>query len=295
MRSQKLKNSSGHDLAVSKTPRAENPIAADKADNPAIALRNLDKRYSTNSGEVMAVSSVNLDVPTGSFVTLVGPSGCGKSTTLKMMAGLIMPSDGSILLYGEPVKEPSPHIGMMFQKSVLMPWRSVLDNVLLPIDVLTLKKKDYLDRAHELLQQVGLTGFADRFPRELSGGMQQRVAICRALIHDPPVLLLDEPFGALDSITREQLNDLLVELCTRTGKTTVLVTHNIDEAVYLADKVVVMSPRPGRIVKELDVELGRPRNYRTRGLPQFEEHSIEVREALGFVAGPPALDGTESS
>ena len=244
------------------------------------------KRYSSSRGDVDAVMATDLRVDEGAFVSLVGPSGCGKTTLLKMVAGLVVPTEGTIRVHGREVVKPGPHVGMMFQRSVLLPWRDVLSNVLLPVEIIGGKREQYRPRAFELLELVGLTGFEHHRPTELSGGMQQRVAICRALITDPSVLLMDEPFGALDSITREQLNDLLLTVCSSTNKTTILVTHDIDEAVYLSDQVAVISARPGRIIRTLDITIPRPRAYAHRSTPEFEQYATDVRQMLGMVSAP---------
>jgi NitT/TauT family transport system ATP-binding protein len=198
-----------------------------------------------------------------------------------MMIGLVPPSQGQILVDGVEVKGPTRNVGIMFQTSALLPWRTVLDNVLLPIDMVRKSKREYRPRADELLELVGLSGFRDARPSELSGGMQQRVAMCRALIDDPPVVLLDEPFGALDHITREQLNDELLRIWRQTKKTIVLVTHAIDEAVYLSDTVVVMTARPGRVAAEMRIPLARPRSNETRTDPEFERCAVAIRRLLG--------------
>jgi NitT/TauT family transport system ATP-binding protein len=247
-----------------------------------IYARDVHKEYESRRGKVSALEGVSLDVARGEFVTIVGPSGCGKSTLLKIVVGVVPTSGGEVWVEGEPVRGPRQDCGMMFQSPVLLPWRSVFDNVMLPIEVLRRNKREYSDRVHSLLKMVGLSGFEKYYPRELSGGMQQRVAMCRALIYDPPILLLDEPFGALDSITREQLNDDLLRIWEETGSTILLVTHNIDEAVYLSDKIAVMSARPGRIVRELKVDLPRPRNFATRRLAAFDDCAIEIRKLLGL-------------
>ncbi|MBO9520657.1 MAG: ABC transporter ATP-binding protein [Nocardioidaceae bacterium] len=247
-----------------------------------ISITGVAKRYATDRGEVVAVQDVDLEVRQGSFVALLGPSGCGKSTLLRMVAGLDAPSEGRILLDGQDVVAPTAMVGFMFQHSLLFPWRSVIENVLLPVDIARGKRAEHLDRAHALLASVGLEEFAHHRPNELSGGMQQRAALCRALIVDPPVLLLDEPFGALDSITREELNDLLLQICHESGKTTLLVTHDVEEAVYLADEVVVMSSRPGRISDVVGVELGYPRDTETRNLPEFRALATRLRKGLGI-------------
>lgn len=247
---------------------------------PMVAVRQVAKTYRARSGDVPAVAGVDLNVPAGTVTAIVGPSGCGKSTLLRMMAGLLPVDTGEIVIAGERVAGPNPKVGMMFQQSALLPWRNVLRNVLLPVDVLRLPKAEFEGRARRLLVEVGLAGFERRRPGELSGGMQQRVAICRALVHDPDLLLLDEPFGALDSITREQLNDLLLDVCKTDNKTTVLVTHDIEEAVYLADQVVVMSSRPGRIVERVSLDLSHPRDWKVRSSAEFEHATQQVRQAL---------------
>lgn len=247
---------------------------------PTVTVRQVTKTYRARGGDVPAVAGVDLNVSAGAVTAIVGPSGCGKSTLLRMMAGLLPVDTGEIVIAGERVVGPSPKVGMMFQQSALLPWRNVLRNVLLPVDVLRLPKAEFEDRARRLLVEVGLEGFERRRPGELSGGMQQRVAICRALVHNPDVLLLDEPFGALDSITREQLNDLLLEVCKTDNKTTVLVTHDIEEAVYLADQIVVMSSRPGRIVERVALDLSYPRDWKVRSSAEFEHAAQRVRQAL---------------
>jgi NitT/TauT family transport system ATP-binding protein len=247
-----------------------------------IYVQDVHKEYESRRGKVSAIESVSLEVARGEFVTIVGPSGCGKSTLLKIVLGVVPATGGEVWVEGEPVRGPRQDCGMMFQSPVLLPWRSVFDNVMLPIEVLRRNKREYSDRARSLLKMVGLSGFEKYYPRELSGGMQQRVAMCRALIYDPPILLLDEPFGALDSITREQLNDDLLRIWEETGSTILSVTHNIDEAVYLSDKIVVMSARPGRIVRELKVDLPRPRDFATRRLAAFDDYAIEIRKLLGL-------------
>ena len=266
--------------SVSQEPQ---PSAAAQ-DNPTIVLTDVEKVYRGRRGRTHALARTSLTIDKGTFVSLVGPSGCGKSTLLNIIAGLLKVSSGEVVLDQQKVVRPSQHVGMMFQQSVLLPWRTVIGNILLPTQIQKLDRSRYVDRARTLLEQVRLGGFERHYPRELSGGMQQRVAICRALITDPSVLLLDEPFGALDSITREGLNDLLSEICAETHKTTVLVTHDIDEAVYLADRVLVMSPRPGRVVKDMKIDLPRPRVPGIRRLTEFADYTAEAREVLGMVS-----------
>ncbi len=225
-----------------------------------IEIHDLDKVYRPRkSAPVIALQGIGFTVRQGEFVSLVGPSGCGKTTMLKILAGLIPKTSGTARLAGEEIEGSRRDIGMVFQAATLLPWRTILENVMLPIDVQRLDKKRYRARAMELLEMVGLEGFEDRHPRELSGGMQQRAGICRALVHDPDVLLMDEPFGALDAMTREYMNLELLRIWRESGKTIVLVTHSIPEAVFLSDRVVVMSPRPGRMVELVDIDLERPR------------------------------------
>ena len=225
-----------------------------------IEVRELGKIYRPRrSTPVVALEDINFNVRQGEFISLVGPSGCGKTTLLKLLAGLIVRTSGSARLAGEEIQGSRRDIGMVFQAATLLPWRTILENVMLPVEVQKLDRKVYRQRARELLSMVGLDGFEDRHPKELSGGMQQRAGICRALVHDPDVLLMDEPFGALDAMTREYMNLELLRIWRESGKTVVLVTHSIPEAVFLSDRVVVMSPRPGRIVELVDIELERPR------------------------------------
>jgi NitT/TauT family transport system ATP-binding protein len=211
------------------------------------------------SAPVEALRGMSITINQGEFVALVGPSGCGKSTALSLLAGLATPTSGSVEVSGSPLSGPNVATGVVFQRDLLLPWRTVLNNVLLQFDMRGRRPANAVDRAMELLTMVGIERFAHKYPRELSGGMRQRAAICRALVHDPPALLMDEPFGALDAITREQLVIDLGQIVTQTNKTVVFVTHDIDEAVVLADRVVVMAARPGRIVEEIAIAKARPR------------------------------------
>ena len=217
----------------------------------AIAIRELTKQYASRAGAVTALDRISFAVGEGEFVAVVGPSGCGKSTLLKILAGLLPTSSGEARLRGTPIAGPRRDIGVVFQSPVLFPWRSVLDNVLLPVDVQGLGRERYAKVAMDLLALVGLTGFEHRYPWELSGGMQQRVAITRALVHDPAMLLMDEPFGALDAMTREQMNLELQRIWLEKQKTVLFITHSIPEAVFLGDRVLVMTPRPGRILEDV--------------------------------------------
>jgi NitT/TauT family transport system ATP-binding protein len=223
---------------------------------------------------------VDLTIKTNEFVTLVGPSGCGKSTLLKIINALTKPSRGAVLFNGRPHLNPSRDVGVVFQEPVLLPWRSVVDNVLLPAEILGLDSRLARSRAMDLLALVGLTGFEQRYPKELSGGMQQRAAICRSLVHDPSILLMDEPFAALDAMTREDLGFELLRIWDLHKKTVVFVTHHISEAILLADRVVAMSPRPGRIEKVLDINLPRPRSLDMQFSPEFKNRSDEIRELI---------------
>jgi NitT/TauT family transport system ATP-binding protein len=235
----------------------------------AISIQELSKAYPSRVGCVTALQHISFSVREGEFVAVVGPSGCGKSTLLKILAGVLPPSAGTACLRGTPINGPRRDIGVVFQSPVLFPWRSVLENVLLPVDVQRRGSGRYRELALELLSLVGLEGFAHRYPRELSGGMQQRVAITRALIHDPAVLLMDEPFGALDAMTREQMNLELQRIWLERKKTVLFITHSIPEAVFLADRVLVMTPRPGRIVDVIGVGIPRPRRLEAMNLPEF--------------------------
>jgi NitT/TauT family transport system ATP-binding protein len=243
-----------------------------------IAVHGLGKTYTTLKGEVVgALDAVSLAVREGEFVCVVGPSGCGKSTLLKIIAGLLPKSAGTVSLGGKPVVGPSTAVGVVFQHPLLLDWRTTAENVMVPIEVLRLPGAAYRVRCDELLQSTGLTGFADSYPWELSGGMQQRVAICRALVYDPPVLLLDEPFGALDAMTRDYMNVELLRIWEVSRKTVLLITHSINEAVFLADRVFVMSPRPGTIVDVVSVDLPRPRTLDTASLPEFGQYVTRIR------------------
>jgi NitT/TauT family transport system ATP-binding protein len=227
---------------------------------------------------VRALDRVDAIVGAGEFVCLVGPSGCGKSTLMRIVAGLVPATAGRVVVDGRPVDGPETRLGIVFQSPVLLDWRTVLGNVLLQVELRSLDPKLYAARARALLAAVGLTGFEESRPRELSGGMRQRCAIVRALIHDPPLLLMDEPFGALDALTREQMRVDLEDLWLSTRKTVVFITHSIDEAVLLADRVLVMSPRPGRIERVVDIPLPRPRGLGARKAPEFAAAAEAITE-----------------
>jgi NitT/TauT family transport system ATP-binding protein len=252
-----------------------------------IELQHLGVIYQAASGPVEALRDISLTVGRGEFVALVGPSGCGKSTLLKIVSGLHPASSGAAVVNGRKVDKPIAEVGMVFQAPVLLKWRSVLDNVLLPAELAGLDPKRHVERARQLLALVGLGDFAEKRPRELSGGMQQRAALCRALLLDPPLLLMDEPFGALDAMTRDEMNLELLRVWgegsgkdSGTRKTILFVTHSIPEAVFLADRVVVMSPRPGRIAAVTPIDLPRPRTVRTRASPEFGRLALAIHETL---------------
>lgn len=247
----------------------------------AVDVDDVGKRYKTRSGgSVHALSHVGVSLAAGEFVSVVGPSGCGKSTLMKLIAGLLPVSEGQIRIDGQPVERPHPAVAVVFQNDVLLHWRSVLDNVLLPLEIKKTKAPGSAERARQLLQQVGLEGFEEKYPTELSGGMRQRVSICRALVQDPGLLLMDEPFGALDALTREQMQVDLQRLWAQTAKTVLFITHSIDEAVYLSDRVLVMSPRPGRMELDMGVELPRPRHIRDRSDERFLGYVGQVRKVF---------------
>lgn len=231
---------------------------------------------------VVALDRINLDIKQGEFVALVGPSGCGKSTLLMTIAGLVEPSTGLIRIDGLEVKEPRRSVGIMFQTPELFLWRTVLDNVMLPIDVFGYSRAKYLPRAADLIRMTGLEGFEGAYPHELSGGMRQRAALCRVLVADPASILMDEPFGALDELTRERLNLELLRIWDESRKTVVFVTHNIGEAVFLADRVVVMGTQPGRILADLSIDLPRPRDFSCLKSTTYQDHVFEIRETLGI-------------
>lgn len=247
----------------------------------AVRLSNVTKWYGTNSDPVHAVESISLEATSGEFISLVGPSGCGKSTLLLMIAGLIPHTSGTIHIDGHPVTAPVTELGFVFQKPVLLDWYSVLENVMLQAKFRKLDPSVYRDIAVDLLQQVGLGGLEDRPPYTLSGGMQQRVAICRALLHTPSLVLMDEPFGALDALTRDQLNIDLQELWLTHGSTIVFVTHSITEAVFLSDRVVVMSQNPGQIETIIDVDLPRARHLSLRDSPEFGHYTQTIYDIFG--------------
>lgn len=255
----------------------------------AVRIDGLSKTYEVQEGEdILALQRVDLEIEPGSFVACVGPSGCGKSTLLSLVAGLIPATSGTILIDEQKVTRAHPKVGVVFQSDYLLYWRSVIDNVLLPIEIKGLRRKDYHQKGLDLLEQVGLGGFDNKHPSELSGGMRQRVAICRALIQEPGLMLMDEPFGALDALTREQMIMDLQKMWLRLGNTVLFITHGIDEAVFLADRVLVMSPRPGQVELDLTIDMPRPRQWAdVHENPQFAQYVRQVRavfEARGVLS-----------
>lgn len=244
---------------------------------PRIRIDNATKIYKTRDGQVESLKPISVDIADGEFVAIVGPSGCGKSTLLKLIGGLLPVTTGRIEIDGQKVAGPQTQVGVVFQSAVLLAWRNVLGNILLQADMRGMPKAQARERAQELVELTGLSGFETKFPWELSGGMQQRVSICRALLHDPPLLLMDEPFGALDAMTRERMNMELQRIWLNARKTAVLITHSIPEAVFLADRVLVMSERPGTIAAEYHIDLPRPRPLDVMATPQFAEYTKLIR------------------
>lgn len=271
---------------VSNSPLLDGPDTDSRPANAEprddhVSLLGLQHTYRTPDGSsIEAISWADITVRSGEFLGIIGPSGCGKSTLLKITAGLVRPTGGEVRVAGLSIREQTPSYGMVFQSPVLLPWRTVAENVALPLEVRKTPKAARMEKVEHLLDLVDLNGFENNSPRELSGGMQQRVALARALTTDPPMLLLDEPFGALDALTREQLNLELLQICGRTGTTALLVTHSIPEAVFLSDRVVVMGPRPSTIRGELEVPLPRPRELKLMGSEEFGRLTNRVRDLL---------------
>ena len=243
-----------------------------------INLSGVSKTYGTGEGKVQSLRPLDFHINDGEFFVVVGPSGCGKSTLLKLISGLLAPTSGEIHVDGKKVTEPHGDVGIVFQNALLLPWRNIINNVLMPIDMKNLPRAQYMDRAKQLLKMVGLEGFEKKLPWQLSGGMQQRASICRALVHDPKIMMMDEPFGALDAMTREKMNVELSRIQRTTGKTILLITHSIPEAVFLADKVLVMTERPGGIAAIYDVPLGRERNLDVMSNPIFTDLVARIRK-----------------
>jgi NitT/TauT family transport system ATP-binding protein len=249
-----------------------------------IRIEGLSKTFGAAGDSVLALHDIHCAIRQGSFVTIVGPSGCGKSTLLRILAGLLDYDVGTVMLDGQPIHGTRRDIGVVFQSSILLPWRTILDNVLLPAEVLGLDKRRARERALQLLRMVRLEGFEHKLPRQLSGGMQQRASIARALLHDPKILLMDEPFGALDAMTRERMNLELQRIWMESGKTVVLITHSIPEAVFLGDQVLVMSPRPGTLERVIPIDIARPRTMAAMSEPTFARATSEIRARFADAA-----------
>lgn len=258
------------------TPAAIAPSSGERG-LPAVDVRGVTRVFQGRGSSLHALGPVDLRIDDGEVVAIVGASGCGKSTLLNIVGGLDRPTAGTVEVHGSPVTGPVADIGIAFQKDLLLPWRTILDNVLLQVEVRGLDRRAHVDRAHELLALVGLQGFDAHYPSELSGGMRQRVAVCRALLHDPSLLLMDEPFGALDALTRDQIALDFQALAMDQRKSVLLITHSVPEAVFLADRVLVMTPRPGTTAELLDIDLPRPRRLQVRESPAFTAYEGRIR------------------
>lgn len=245
-----------------------------------VSVEHATKYYKTETGSVHALEDINLEIRKGEFIAIVGPSGCGKSTLLWAMSGLHDLTSGTIRVEGSAVTGPRPEIGMIFQEANLLPWRNLQKNIEFPFEIKKTDPKPFQPRITALLDEVGLAGFETKYPRELSGGMQQRASIVRCLASDPEIILMDEPFGALDAFTRDEMNLLIQKLWMETGKTIIFVTHNVAEAILLADRVVVLTARPGRIAHIFDIDLPRPRTIEETYSPPFIEKIFEVKDTI---------------
>ena len=253
---------------------------AERARN--VDIVGVDKVFDTQQGQkIHALDNINLHIGSGEFVSVVGPSGCGKSTLLRVVCGLTSSSDGKVFVGDEEVVGTREDVGVVFQNPVLLPWLTVKDNILLPMDLRERRRREHEQRADYLLGMTGLHGFDTKYPFELSGGMKQRVSICRALMCQPSFLAMDEPFGALDAMTREAMNLELMKICAETGATVLFITHSVPEAVLISDRVVVMTARPGRIADDIRIDLRRPRTLKDYGLERFNDYTGRIRELLG--------------
>ncbi|MBQ0131626.1 MAG: ABC transporter ATP-binding protein [Comamonas sp.] len=253
---------------------------------PSFEFVHLNKVYQTQDGtSITALQDVNFAVPQGQFLTVVGPSGCGKSTLLRILAGISSPTSGEVRINGTPSTAPQQNIGVVFQAPVLLPWLNILENALVPAKVQKRDLKEATERAKHFIDMVGLSGFEKKYPKELSGGMQQRVGIARALVNKPEILLMDEPFGALDAMTRETMNNELLRIKEKSGATIMLVTHSIPEAVYLGERVVVMSPRPGRVTEIMDLQLPANRDLSIINSSEFGHYVSAIRSSLNAAGG----------
>jgi NitT/TauT family transport system ATP-binding protein len=262
--------------------QVENALRSMEApQRPVIQARHISAVFPNGNGGLRALEDISFEVAAQEFLCILGPSGSGKSTLLRILAGLLLPTSGEVFYNGEPIRTPRREVGFVFQKANLMPWRTVIENIMLPLELAGIPRPEALVRAQEMIEWVGLTGFADTLPRDLSGGMAQRVAIARALVSDPEVLLLDEPFGSLDALTRERMGGELLRIWQMHRKTVVMVTHSISEALFLADRVLVLSDRPGRLRLNLAVNLPRPRQEAMRYSAAFGRLARQVRQAIG--------------
>jgi NitT/TauT family transport system ATP-binding protein len=254
---------------------------------PLIGVDSVCRVFTSSARTVNALEHISFEVHTSEFVSIVGPSGCGKSTLLKILSGLLPASSGRIEISGKTVNQPLENVGMVFQAPVLLKWRSVMGNILLPVEFAKCNVAGYMERARSLIRLVGLEGFEEMYPHQLSGGMQQRVSLCRALVTDPQLLLMDEPFGALDAMTRDELDLELLRLWEEKKKTVLFVTHSIQEAVFLSDRVFVMSARPGRLLEALSIDLPRPRTLEMMSSLAFGEYTLRIRSLLASAIGTP--------
>jgi NitT/TauT family transport system ATP-binding protein len=259
---------------------------------PLIAVEQVSRVFTSGARVVTALDNVSFEIHPGNFVSIVGPSGCGKSTLLKIISGLLPASSGGTTVGGIRVDRPLENVGMVFQAPVLLKWRSVLGNILLPVEFAKLDVASYTVTARALIKLVGLEGFEEMFPYELSGGMQQRASLCRALVTDPQLLLMDEPFGALDAMTRDELDLELLRIWEERKKTVLFVTHSIQEAVFLSDLVFVMSARPGRLIEKIAIELPRPRTMEMMSVTKFGEYTLKIRALLAAAGNPSAKTGS---
>jgi len=248
--------------------------------SPLIAVSDVSRVFTSGGTTVTALDHVGFEVQAGNFVSIVGPSGCGKSTLLKIVSGLLAPSSGTVTVHDEPVRAPLENVGMVFQAPILLKWRSVIGNILLPVEFARLDIPSHTERTRALIKLVGLEGFDEMYPHQLSGGMQQRVSLCRALVTDPQLLLMDEPFGALDAMTRDELDMELLRIWKERKKTVLFVTHSIQEAVFLSDVVFVMSARPGRLLEQIAINLPRPRSMEMMTDQKFGGYALKIRALL---------------